>query len=182
MMHAISAGLANLKNPAVLAPEIRARLVSHMRKNAATYSKEWDAEMPDLSVGDDFLKYLAEVEKDGAWCSLLELKAAARVFDVRLIVSTNPEELEPVSIHNQQKKRIIVMRLNGRHYDLLAATDKKLPIKNRPEEVFCRYLGGGVANDAASVWTRTSQGSGSAGKSVWTELSGPRAVGLPCGR
>ena len=68
--------------------------MSHMRKNASTNSKEWDGEMPNRSVGDDCSAYLAEVEKDGVWGSLLELKAAARVFDVRLIIFTTPEELD----------------------------------------------------------------------------------------
>ena len=188
MWHSLSAGLALLKDANILAPEIRAKVATHMRKHEATDAKEWDGELPNRQVSDDFSAYLTAIEQDKTWCSVLELRAAARVFDVRLIIFTIQEELEPFSIHNHPKRRVVAMRFNGSHYDLLAPVDKKYPaalleIKGKPEEVPRRYRGGGQCGggqqeDAAVVWTRSSARGSRA--SVWSSgalllLAGPRA-------
>ena len=95
--------------------------------------------------------------------------AASRIDDTRLIVFATPVEIEPFHLHGQQKKRVIALRFNGRHYDLLKGTGGKLPkdileIKGKPEEVPQRLRGGG---DDASVWTRSSaRSSGSRSKSA----------------
>ena len=170
LFHCLAAGLKMLDaSKDYTAAEIRARVANHFAKNASEYKKSWDGELPNRQVSDDFKQYISAIEKEGTWGGILELRAASRIYDTRLIVFATPVEIEPFHLHGQQKRRVIALRFNGRHYDLLKGTGGKLPkdileIKGRPEEVPQRLRGGG---DDASVWTRSSaRSSGSRAKSV----------------
>ena len=101
------------------------------------------------------------------WGGLLELQAAARVFDLRLIIFTTPLELPPFHLHGQQCKRILALRFNGRHYTTswkARTTCCRIDIRDMPEQVPRRMRGGGGEDDASSVWTRVSA-------SVWSRSS-----------
>ena len=141
LLHCLAAGLKELDTPKeYTAAEIRARVANHFAKNESEYRKIWDGELPNHAVSDDFKRYVREVEKDGVWGGLLELRAAARIYDTRLIIFATPVEIEPFHVHGQQKRRVIALRFNGRHYDLLRGVGGKLPkdileIKGRPEEL-----------------------------------------------
>ena len=179
LFHCLAAGLKQLDpSKEYTAAEIRARVANHFAKNAGEYQKCWDGELPNRQISDDFKQYISAIEKEGTWGGILELRAASRIYDTRLIVFATPVEIEPFHLHGQQKKRVIALRFNGRHYDLLKGTGGKLPkdileIKGRPEEVPQRFRGGG---DDASVWTRSSAcSSGSRAKSVPLSRAAPAA-------
>ena len=128
LLHCLAAGLKELDTPKeYTAAEIRARVANHFAKNESEYRKIWDGELPNHAVSDDFKHYVREVEKDGVWGGLLELRAAARIYDTRLIIFATPVEIEPFHVHGQQKRRVIALRFNGRHYDLLRGVGGKLP-------------------------------------------------------
>ena len=166
LFHCLAAGLKQLDaSKDYTAAEIRARVANHFAKNEGEYKKIWDGELPSRAASDSFKQYISEIEKEGTWGGILELRAAARIYDARLIVFATPVEIEPFHVHGQQKKRVLALRFNGRHYDLLRGTGGKLPkdildIKGRPEEVPQRLRGGGddasvcAASSWASVWTR----------------------------
>ena len=183
LFHCLAAGLKQLDaSKEYTAAEIRARVANHFAKNAGEYQKIWDGELPSREVSDDFKQYISAIEKEGTWGGILELRAAARIYDTRLIVFATPVEIEPFHLHGQQKKRVLALRFNGRHYDLLKGTGGKLPrdildIKGRPEEVPQRLRGGGddAASSRASVWTRPSA-------SARTCSSGSRSKSVPPSR
>ena len=109
-------------------PTTLARMLASMSRRGTVSSNR--------EACDDFKRYVSEIEKDGVWGGLLELKAAAWVYDVRLIIFATPSP----STFTAQKKLVLAFRFNGRHYDLLSGVGGKLPrdifeIKGRPEEV-----------------------------------------------
>eukprot|EP00439_Symbiodinium_sp_Y106_P017535 s6297_g2.t1 len=97
LFHCLAAGLKELDatKEYTTAAEIRARVANHFSRNEGEYRKAWDGELPNHAVSDDFKKCVSEIEKDGVWGGLLELRAAARIYDTRLIIFATPVEIEP---------------------------------------------------------------------------------------
>ena len=177
LFHAAANAVSNLDGGKCTAAEVRAKVVNHFGRHKAEYTKSWDGELPNREASDSFDAYMSAIEKDRTWGGLLELRAIARIYDLRLVVFATPLELEPFHLHGQQRKRVVALRFNGRHYDLLVGSNGKLPkalldIRAKPEEVPLRGGGGdtipqrlrGGGDDAsvcapssrASVWTRPS--------------------------
>eukprot|EP00439_Symbiodinium_sp_Y106_P033647 s699_g4.t1 len=65
---------------------VRAELIQHYMKHSTTYSELWDHELPDGSHGSSFESYVEAMARPKVWGGLLELRALARMYNVRITV------------------------------------------------------------------------------------------------
>lgn len=70
----------------ILAIQARAEVVAHLNKHQETYAPLWDGLQPDNSKGTTFTAYLEEMQKPTTWGGWLELTAAARHWNTRIII------------------------------------------------------------------------------------------------
>eukprot|EP00439_Symbiodinium_sp_Y106_P070472 s630_g12.t1 len=78
------------------AAEVRAKIAVHLKKNEDVYRKTWDKEMPDRTEAKSWTACIEAMEADKTWGGLMEWRAACRVFDVRCVVFSTSEHLEPL--------------------------------------------------------------------------------------
>ncbi|CAE7865231.1 unnamed protein product [Symbiodinium sp. KB8] len=188
---AVAAGVAEFdKSDAKPSLQVRAEVVAHLRKNSASYQKQWDHELPDRSASTSFEQYCNSISVDKTWGGVLELRAMARMNDARIVVIPASMQMEPFVIHPKQKRRVLCLWFTGSHFDrIVPNTGNDLPqsilaISAAPPEVPTRGGGDGSASVGArsrqTVWTTSSAGpSGGPGISdkavargegtVWTE-------------
>ena len=185
MFSAIAKGLNKIgkgSEKEINGAEVRAKVAVHLRKNSERYLRDWDREMPDGTKGEQWESYVQEIEKNGIWGGLPELRACSRIWDIRIIVFPTQEQVEPFEIHGQQKKRVVALYFSGRHYDLLEGESGGLPksilnIRGSPETVPLR--GGGRGEDDAcsrssrrTVWIQDEDRPATSKASVWTSVAG----------
>ncbi|CAE7217270.1 unnamed protein product [Symbiodinium sp. CCMP2592] len=159
--------------------EVRAKIAVHLRRNEDKYAQEWDKEMPNRSKAENWEAYVSAIEVDQTWGGLPEIRAASRIWDVRVIIFPTSQHIEPFHVHGQARKRVLSLLFTGSHFDLIEGDNGSLPrallnIKAPPPAVPMRG-GGRASDDGASVWTRSSvrsRLSSSWAASVWTTASG----------
>ncbi|CAE7273822.1 unnamed protein product [Symbiodinium necroappetens] len=88
---AFAAGLALVNGKAPLHPALlRAQVTQHYKKYQQTYEEQWHGELPDTTKSSDFSEYITAVGRDASWGSTLEIRALARLFDVRYVRNCRP--------------------------------------------------------------------------------------------
>ena len=101
-----------------------------MQKHSDEYKAAWDGKGPDGGVLATWDDYITAVSAESAYVSDLELKATARLYDVKVVLVPEMAHFPPVVFHSGQKspKRCLIMWYSGCHLDLLlVAGGKKLP-------------------------------------------------------
>ena len=101
-----------------------------MQKHSDEYKAAWDGKGPDGGVLATWDDYITAVSAESAYVSDLELKATARLYDVKVVLVPEMAHFPPVVFHSGQKspKRCLIMWYSGCHLDLLLVADgKKLP-------------------------------------------------------
>ncbi|CAE7578400.1 gcs-1 [Symbiodinium sp. CCMP2592] len=131
VLHALSLGLQWLGDSRPNHPRmLRAQMVEHMRRHATQYEKEWDGKGPDSEpVKDrDFPAYLTLMEKEGAYCSDVELRALGRVLDIKIVVLPAGLNFAPYAFHSKAAK-MLVLWYEDNHVDLMLPPEghKKYP-------------------------------------------------------
>lgn len=181
LFHAMSRGIAKItKDEPKGASELRAEVVSHLRRHEDKYIKDWCNEMPDGTIAPSYEAYLQAVAKDNVWAGVTELAALARMFDTRIIVFTLRMLDEPFVFHQKQKKHVIALVFDGMHYDLLVPDKKEYPkvlldISAHPPTVPMRGGARSGARSTRTVWTDSSYNKTSPGK-----LARPATVRTSC--
>ncbi|CAE7228019.1 Ptchd3 [Symbiodinium sp. CCMP2592] len=193
--HCFSAGLKLIskgkieKHPRIL----RAECIEHMQKHAEEYKAAWDSKGPDGRVLDSWDTYITAVSSESAYISDLELKAMARLYDVKVVLVPEMACFPPVVFHSGQKspKRCLIFWYSGRHLDLLLVEEgKKIPkeIAEITATINFELRVGGDSSSASGSWgprtvlTKASDSSSSwhsqAG-TAWTKKSGTATQGPP---
>ena len=166
MLHVIAQGLAHnkgsSKKPSVV--QLRAELVTHMRKKRQNYEPFWgggDSRDVDGKLSS-FDQYLDEISKDTSWLGNLELEAASRLFGITCYVV--PQALDQVPVKHGGGAFPIAFYYNGTHYDYLQPEGNKgyPPAILNIEEVGSCAGGRGGGDDASeaafTVYTEDSRG------------------------
>ncbi|CAE7264068.1 unnamed protein product [Symbiodinium sp. CCMP2592] len=196
-------GLVTL-GPITRACSVR-KLVEHMRRHATQYEKEWDGKGPDSEpVKDrDFSAYLTLMEKEGAYCSDVELRALGRVLDIKIVVLPAGLNFSPYAFHSKAAK-MLVLWYEDNHVDLMLPPQghKKYPSEyaqitagpvfglraggRGPPSVFTASSAACVRSQPSSQWTSVMDGEGAKSQarpaSVWTTSMPASASGSAAGR
>ena len=157
--------------------QLRAECVEHMQKHAEDYKASWDKKGPDGNELADWDSYIAAVSAESAYVSDLELRALARLYDVKVVLVPQLACFPPVVFHSGQKspKRCLMLWYSERHLDLLVTEEGK----RVPEDIaavtaainFDLRVGGKPTSSAAS-----SRGSWGGPGTVFTDQGGaPRS-------
>ena len=168
---AFAAGLALVNGKAPLHPTLlRAQVTQHYKKYQQTYEEQWHGELPDTTKSSDFSEYITAIGRDASWGSTLEIRALARLFDVKIVIFPRQFHFPVAAVHTQQKKRIVVLLHNGYHFDLLKPAEGKAwpaEIREVCAELPPTMRGGGPSSasgrSGCTVWTAAS------GHTVWTD-------------
>ncbi|CAE7824121.1 gcs-1 [Symbiodinium sp. CCMP2592] len=206
VLHAISLGLQWLGDSRPNHPRmLRAQMVEHMRRHVTQYEKEWDGKGPDSEpVKDrDFSAYLTLMEKEGAYCSDVELRALGRVLDIKIVVLPAGLNFSPYAFHSKAAK-MLVLWYEDNHVDLMLPPEghKKYPSEyaqitagpvfglraggRGPPSVFTASSAACVRSQPSSQWTSVMDGEGAKSQarpaSVWTTSMPASASGSAAGR
>ncbi|CAE7316502.1 gcs-1 [Symbiodinium sp. CCMP2592] len=206
VLHALSLGLQWLGDSRPNHPRmLRAQMVEHMRRHATQYEKEWDGKGPDSEpVKDrDFPAYLTLMEKEGAYCSDVELRALGRVLDIKIVVLPAGLNFSPYAFHSKAAK-MLVLWYEDNHVDLMLPPEghKKYPSEyaqitagpvfglraggRGPPSVFTASSAACVRSQPSSQWTSVMEGEGAKSQarpaSVWTTSMPASASGSAAGR
>ena len=109
---------------------LRAECIEHMQKHSEEYRASWDGKGPEGSKLDTWEAYITAVSAESAYVSDLEIRALARLYDVRVVLVPQLACFPPVVFHSCQKspKRCLVMWYSERHLDLLVTEEgKRIP-------------------------------------------------------
>ncbi|CAE7040599.1 unnamed protein product [Symbiodinium sp. CCMP2592] len=171
---AVSAGLAFTTGKDAIHPSmLRARVKQHYQKHRQVYEEQWQGELPNATPSSDFDAYLEAIGTEGQWGSSLEIRALARLLDVRIVVYPRQFHFNVSAVHRQQRKHVFVLLHNGYHFDLLKpAKDQKWPreIMDVIEDLPPTFKGGGSSSEAGTVWTKPS--ALASARTVWTHPGG----------
>ncbi|CAE7488539.1 gcs-1 [Symbiodinium sp. CCMP2592] len=206
VLHALSLGLQWLGDSRPNHPRmLRAQMVEHMRRHATQYEKEWDGKGPDSEpVKDrDFPAYLTLMEKEGAYCSDVELRALGRVLDIKIVVLPAGLNFAPYAFHSKAAK-MLVLWYEDNHVDLMLPPEghKKYPSEyaqitagpvfglraggRGPPSVFTASSAACVRSQPSSPWTSVMEGEGAKSQarpaSVWTTSMPASASASAAGR
>ncbi|CAE7827522.1 unnamed protein product [Symbiodinium sp. CCMP2592] len=206
VLHALSLGLQWLGDSRPNHPRmLRAQMVEHMRRHVTQYDKEWDGKGPDSEpVKDrDFSAYLTLMEKEGAYCSDVELRALGRVLDIKIVVLPAGLNFSPYAFHSKAAK-MLVLWYEDNHVDLMLPPEghKKYPSEyaqitagpvfglraggRGPPSVFTASSAACVRSQPSSQWTSVMDGEGAKSQarpaSVWTTSIPASASGSAAGR
>ena len=149
---------------------VRARVQAHIKKYPSAYRPFWDGNLPaagDVPSKSDFANYVELIAKPGAWLSSLEIRAAAEVYDVSVVVHS-PES--PPQLYNGKAKgtqKPIHMWFEACHYEWIKPKGK---------------IPDNVLEDATAPKDKGSRGAGASEWSVKTRSSVAarlRAAGKP---
>ena len=82
-----------------------------MQKHSDEYKAAWDGKGPDGGVLATWDDYITAVSAESAYVSDLELKATARLYDVKVVLVPEMAHFPPVVFHSGQKspKRCLIM-------------------------------------------------------------------------
>ncbi|CAE7793641.1 Otud3, partial [Symbiodinium necroappetens] len=84
---------------------VRAELIQHFVKNRSVYEAQWDKELPNGSQGESFELYIEEMAKPKVWGGLLEIRALARMHNVRITVVPRALSEQVFTVKPGQKQR-----------------------------------------------------------------------------
>ena len=183
--HCFAAGLKLMskgkldKHPRIL----RAECVEHLHKHSEEYKAAWDGKGPGGDPLASWDEYLAQISAESAYVSDLELKAVARLYDIKVVLIPELACFAPVVFHSGQKspKRCLIMWYSGHHLDLLVVEDgKKLPtdIVEVTAAINFELRVGGESSSASSAgsWgprtALTVSASGAPSSSSWKSRAG----------
>ncbi|CAE7312878.1 Otud4, partial [Symbiodinium sp. CCMP2456] len=148
---------------------VRAELIQHFVKNRSVYEAQWDKELPNGSQGESFELYIEEMAKPKVWGGLLEIRALARMHNVRITVVPRALSEQVFTVKPGQKQRHVVLLFSGSHFDtLLPVEGKDFPqqirdVVTEPPKIPMR---GGGASSRHTVWTDGSEGGGPSARTV----------------
>ena len=167
--------------------ELRARVASHLEKHRQEYEGEWDSVLPDGTKGKSFDEYLAAIRQLKQFASELELRALARIYNVRVLVVPASDLFTPMVFHTNAK-RMLVLWLEDKHLEFLRPKGEKSTFKDYPDEywkvtdgpVKSLKVGGSDATSSlrsGTVWSSTSSKAGRAARSK--SRAAPSATSAP---
>ena len=140
---------------------VRAELIQHYMKHSTTYSELWDHELPDGSHGSSFESYVEAMARPKVWGGILELRALARMYNVRITVVPRATSEQVFTIKPAQKQRLVVLLFSGDHFDTLLPEDGKAfpqQIKDVVTEPPIIPMRGGGGSSRCTVWTDAASG------------------------
>ena len=157
--------------------ELRARVASHLEKHRQEYESEWDSILPDGTRAKSFDEYLTAIRQLKQFASELELRALARIYNVRVLIVPASDAFTPMVFHTNAK-RMLVLWLEDKHLEFLRPKGENSTFKDYPEE-YWKVTDGPVkslslkvgGSDAASslrsgtVWSTASSKAGRAARS-----------------
>ncbi|CAE7784354.1 unnamed protein product, partial [Symbiodinium sp. CCMP2456] len=113
--------------------ELRARATSHIEKHRSEYESEWDGVLPDGTKDKTFDDYLAAIRQLKQFSSELEIRALARIYNIRVLIVPASDAFTPMVFH-AQAKRMLVLWLEDKHLELLRPKGENTTSKDYPEE------------------------------------------------
>ncbi|CAE7771537.1 unnamed protein product [Symbiodinium sp. CCMP2592] len=125
LCHCLGDGLTFLKGDKKKRPAslVRADLHDYMKRKATEFAGWWDGrdtkDQPDTL--QTFAAYLDEMIGEGRYLRLLELAAAARAFDLSIVVV--PVAASDPPTRHGEGSRTLALWYHGDHYDLLLPED-----------------------------------------------------------
>eukprot|EP01024_Parvocaulis_polyphysoides_P039109 TRINITY_DN3531_c0_g1_i7.p1 TRINITY_DN3531_c0_g1~~TRINITY_DN3531_c0_g1_i7.p1 ORF type:complete len:721 (+),score=96.72 TRINITY_DN3531_c0_g1_i7:91-2163(+) len=107
--------------------DVKRQILEYIAQNAATYAK--------FVENNDLQLYLQNKERDGAWGGIIELKVAAKIFEVNVWVYSTTDPSWGLTLFEGDDVKTMLLSYHGNaHYNSLRKTRSDLTTSPTPEQ------------------------------------------------
>ena len=119
LFSSIALGLKQCRNLDLDCRRVRAECITHMRKHSDLYEPQWDKTCSKGNSLPNFAAYCDHMEKNERWGGYLEASAAARHWNVGIVIVPQQADVPSLGLHLGVAKKTIALWYTGKHYDFL---------------------------------------------------------------